>query len=178
MNPNIIIRTALPIDALSWATMLLQLDNEVEFTMFEAGERSPDIRKYEDKIIATNKYPKSAIFFVIDNQLEDNNIVGYLTIEAFKNNRKKHIATVGIGILTPYHSKGIATQLFSELIKHAQRNGLKRIEAHIAESNYKSIKLVKKLGFITEGIKRKAIRINNTYLDEYLMALEVVDHDE
>jgi len=178
MKSNTIIRAALPEDALPWSAMLLQLDKEVEYTMFEAGERSPDISKYEDKIIATNNYPKSAIFFAIDNQLIDKNIVGYLSIEAFRNNRKRHIATVGIGILESHCSKGIATKLFLEMIKHAQNNGLKRIEAHIAKSNNKSISLVKKFGFVTEGIKRKAIRINNAYLDEYLMALEVVNHDE
>jgi RimJ/RimL family protein N-acetyltransferase len=178
MKSNTIIRAALPKDALPWATMLLQLDKEVEYTMFEAGERSPDISKYKDKIIASNNHPKSAIFFAIDNLLIGNNIVGYLSIDAFRNNRKRHIATVGIGILESHRSKGIATKLFLEMIKHAQNNGLKRIEAHIANSNSKSISLVKKFGFVTEGIKRKAIRINNAYLDEYLMALEVVNHDE
>ena len=86
MKSNTIIRTALLEDASPWSAMLLQLDKEVEYTMFEAGERSPDISKYKDKIIATNNYPKSAIFFAIDDQLIDNNIVGYLSVEAFRNN--------------------------------------------------------------------------------------------
>ena len=178
MKSNIIIRSAVPEDALQWASMLLKLDNEVEYTTFEEGERSSEISKYEDKIIAAINYPKSVIFLAIDSQFANNNIVGYISIEAFRNNRKKHIATVGIGVLESYSSKGIATQLGIKLVEHARKHSLKRIEAHIAETNHKSISLAKKFGFINEGIKRKAIQINNTYIDEYLMALEVVNHDE
>lgn len=178
MKSNLIIRIALPEDAAQWANMLLQLDNEVEHTTFEAGERSPVISKYKDKIIAAINYPKSVIFLAIDNQLGHNNIVGYISVEAFRNRRKAHVATVGIGILESHSSKGIATLLVTQMVKHARKYDLKRIEAHIAETNYKSISLAKKFGFNVEGIKRKAIRINNAYLDEYLMALEVVDHGE
>lgn len=47
------------------------------------------------------------------------------------------------------------------------------MEALIAANNYRSFILAKKYGFIVEGIKKKSIQINNTYQDEYLMAVEV-----
>jgi RimJ/RimL family protein N-acetyltransferase len=170
---NVTIRTAMPEDATQWASMLLQLDEEVEYTTFQPGERSPNINKYMDKITATIKYPKSAIFLAFDNQSENAKVVGYLSVEAYRNNRKSHVAIVGIGVLESHYSQGIAHQLVTELIKHAKKNGLRRIEGHIAQSNYKSITLAKKFGFITEGIKKGAIKISDTYEDEYLMVLEV-----
>ncbi|MFT4060180.1 MAG: GNAT family N-acetyltransferase [Legionella sp.] len=170
---NVIIRTALPEDASAWAAMLLKLDEEVEYTTFQPGERSSDISKYRDKITSSINYPKSAIFLAFDTQSEADKIVGYLSVEAYRNNRKSHVATVGIGVLESYSSQGIANQLFAELIDHVKRNNLRRIEGHVAQSNYKSIALTKKFGFITEGIKRNAIKINDAYEDEYLMVLEI-----
>lgn len=170
---SLVIRLAVPEDASQWAAMLLKLDEEVEYTTFQPGERSPDISKYIDKIAATTKYPKSAIFLAFDNQLENDKVVGYLSIEAYRNNRKSHVATVGIGVLESHYSKGIANQLVIELIKHAKANELRRIEAYIARSNYKSITIAKKFDFIIEGIKKNAIKINDTYEDEYLMVLEI-----
>lgn len=176
---TIILRPAVPEDAPQWAAMLLKLDDEVEYTTFKSGERSPDITKYHEKITSTIKYPKSAIFLALDEQLKSNKVVAYLSVEAHRNKRKSHVATIGIGVLKSHNSQGIASQLIIELIRHAKNNELMRIEGHIAQSNYKSISLVKKFGFITEGIKRKAIKINETYEDEYLMVLEVeaLDHE-
>lgn len=164
---------AIPDDASHWAAMLLKLDDEVEYTTFQPGERSPDINKYMDKIAATIKYPKSAVFLAFDNQLQNDKVVGYLSVEAYRNNRRSHVATVGIGVLESHYSRGIANQFGIELIKHAKTNEIRRIEAHIAKSNYKSIALAKKFGFAIEGIKKNAIRINDTYEDEYLMVLEI-----
>jgi hypothetical protein len=38
--------------------------------------------------------PKSIIFFAVDDALSTNNIVGYLSAEAYKNNRKSHAITI------------------------------------------------------------------------------------
>jgi RimJ/RimL family protein N-acetyltransferase len=174
MNSNsVVIRLAVPEDASQWAAMLLKLDEEVEYTTFQPGERSPDINKYMDKIAVTTKYPKSAIFLAFDNQLENDRVVGHLSVNACRNNRKSHVASVGIGVLQSYSSQGIGNQLLIELIKHAKKYELRRIEGHIAQSNYKSIALAKKFGFMTEAIKKNAIKINDNYEDEHLMVLEV-----
>jgi RimJ/RimL family protein N-acetyltransferase len=154
--------------------MLLKLDKETHFTMFQPDERSSEICKYEDKIVNSANNPKSIIFFAIDDDaLSINNIVGYLCAEAYKNNRKNHVITIGMGVLESYCSRGIGNQLLIKLLSHAQEKNLKRIEAYIADSNHRSINLVKKFGFVTEGIKRKSIYIDDTYQDEYVMALTI-----
>ena len=168
---NITIKKASLDDAPNWASMLIQFDKETPFTMFQPNERSSDISKYENKIIDTHKNPKAIILIVIDNTLPKENVVGYLCAEGYKNTRKSHVLSIGMGILKSYHSNGLGTLLLTELLKHARENGIKRIEAHIAESNNHSMNLVKKFGFVLEGKKNKSILIDNNYQDEYLMAL-------
>ncbi len=168
---NISIKIAAQDDAASWASMLLKLDEETNFTMFQPKERSPEISKYKDKIKNSASDSKSIIFLAVDSVLLTNNVVGYLSAEVYKNSRKSHAITVGMGVLQSYCSRGIGSQLLVKLLSHAQEKKIKRIEACIADSNNRSINLVKKFGFVTEGIKQKAIYINNTYQDEYVMAL-------
>ncbi len=168
---NIIIKKASLDDAANWASMLLQFDKETPFTMFQPNERSSDISKYENKILETDKNRKAIVLFVIDSTLPKDNVVGYLCAEGYKNIRKSHVLSIGMGILKSYHSNGFGTQLLTELLKHVRGNGIKRIEAHIAESNERSMNLMKKFGFVLEGKKCKAIFIDNDYQDEYLMAL-------
>jgi RimJ/RimL family protein N-acetyltransferase len=168
---NIIIKKASLDDAANWASMLLQLDEETSFTMFQPNERSSEISKYEKKIIDSNNNPKAIILLAIDNELPKNNVVGYLVADGYKNNRKNHVLTVGIGVLNAYYLRGLGSQLTIELLKHARENGIKRIEAYIAETNKMSLNLAKKFGFVIEGKKSKAVRFGDIYQDEYLIAL-------
>ena len=168
---HISIKVAAKDDAVSWASMLLRLDEETCFTMFQPKERSSVISKYEDKIISCDANSKSIILFATDNTLVINNIVGYLCTDTHKTRRKGHVTTMGIGILKAYHSQGIGSQLLNELLKHASNKQIKRIEAHVVDGNSRSINLLKKFGFVTEGIKQKSIYLEHEYRDEYLMAL-------
>lgn len=172
-SANIIIRKAVPGDASRWAEMLLQLDEEVIYSVFEPGERSTSTHKYEEKIIESQQNQKSAIYFAFDKAIEKEPVVGFVTINANKNRRKDHVATLGIGVLKSYYSQGIANQLGTKIIEHAKSNGLKRIEGYIAACNYKSLKLAEKFGFIVEGRKRNSIKLMDTYQDELLIALDM-----
>lgn len=170
---NIIIQNASLKDASKWAKMLLQLDSEVIYSVFESGERSTQISKYEEKILESQKNDKSAIFLAFDKTLMDEPVVGFLFLDTYKYKRKKHVGTVGIGVLKSHCSKGIASQLMTHMIEHAKKYNLTRIEAHVAICNYKSIKLMEKFRFVIEGRKSKAIKLLNDYQDEFLMALSV-----
>lgn len=170
---NISIKSAAPDDASDWVNMLIKLDEETEFTKFEPGERTTDIISYKEIIIGIVKNPTSALFFAVDNYLESNKIIGYVIAEAYKSNRKSHVATVGIGVLKSHRKAGVAIELCKTMKSYARKNGVMRMEAQIAEHNYRSVILAKKYGFVVEGIKKKSIQISNIYYDEYLMGVEV-----
>ncbi|WP_407927862.1 GNAT family N-acetyltransferase [Gracilibacillus suaedae] len=46
----------------------------------------------------------------------------------------------------------------------------RRMELTVAASNRSAVALYKKIGFEIEGTKRKALLVENEYLDEYYMA--------
>ena len=96
-------------DAYNYLDMLLKLDNETKFMMFEPGERPTDIN------IAKNIIDKSVngdnlVLVAIDGE----NIIGFLSVQKGGPKRIKHIGYVVVGIREKYRSMGIGSKLFSE----------------------------------------------------------------
>ena len=67
--------------------------------------------------------------------------------------------------------KGIGEELLRRAIKDSQEKGLERIELEVFSTNEGAIALYTKLGFQTEGTKRKARRIDGIEHDFIIMAL-------
>jgi ribosomal protein S18 acetylase RimI-like enzyme len=81
-----------------------------------------------------------------------------------------HCGTLGMGLLPKYRGHGIGRKLMQWTIDAALAFGFTRIELTVRESNVNAIALYKKLGFETEGLHRKAIRIEGRYENLFSMA--------
>ena len=88
---------------------------------------------------------------------EENKVIGTVNVYA-DNSRAVETREIGYGISSTYQRKGYAFEALSALINLLQ-NELKfdLIVAGVLENNMKSIKLLEKLGFHKEGLRRKAI---------------------
>ncbi len=68
--------------------------------------------------------------------------------------------------------KGIGTFAVSTIIDHAFFNlNLRRLQLEVLEYNQVAQKLYKKIGFVEEGKKRKAVFKDGEYVDELIMGL-------
>ena len=71
-----------------------------------------------------------------------------------------------------YRRQGIGTYAVRTMINHAFYNlNLRRIQLEVLATNTAAQALYLKVGFLQEGIKRKAVYKNGQYVDEILMAL-------
>ena len=97
-------------DANNYLDMLLNLDNETKFMMFEPGERPTDIniiKNIIEKIINGDN--------LILVAKDEENIVGFLSAQKGEYKRIKHTGYIVVGIREKYRGKGIGSKLFSEL---------------------------------------------------------------
>ena len=152
-------------DAYNYLDMLLNLDNETKFMMFEPGERPTDIN------IAKNIIDKSVngdnlVLVATDGE----NIIGFLSVQKWRPKRIKHTGYVVIGIRERYRGMGIGSKLFSELDIWAIENKITRLELSVICSNTIAKHLYEKNGFKVEGIKKNAMIIDGKYVDEFFMA--------
>lgn len=98
-------------------------------------------------------------------------VVGWCDITSNTRASQKHIGTLGTGLIPEYRGRGIGRALLTEAIRHGWEKGLTRIQLDVNGENLNAIALYKKLGFETEGVKRKAFCMDGYYMDVVSMAI-------
>ena len=152
-------------DANNFLEMLLNLDNETKFMMFEPGERPTNINIVKN-IIEKSINGDNLILVATDEE----NIVGFLSLQRGEHKRIKHTGYIVVGILEKYRGKGIGSKLFSQLDICAIENKITRLELSVICSNTVAKHLYEKNGFEVEGIKKNSMIIDGKYVDEFYMA--------
>lgn len=78
---------------------------------------------------------------------------------------------VGYWLFAHARGRGVATRSVAALIDHAFANGICRVEAHVRLGNTASERVLERLGFEREGIRRKLLRYGDRHVDATLFAL-------
>jgi RimJ/RimL family protein N-acetyltransferase len=103
--------------------------------------------------------------------IEGDRVVGWCDIVPNKGEGFTHCGTLGMGVLRDYRGKGYGTRLIEDTIYAAKEFGLNRIELEVFISNVSAVRLYETRGFIHEGVKRKARKLDGKYDDIFMMAL-------
>lgn len=153
-------------DASSFLQLSKQLDEETKFMLYEPGERKTTAEQQEKMIHRFIENEYATIFVAV----EDERIVGFILVNGNNIQRKRHVATIVIGILQEYNGRGIGTRLFKEVEKWAKLHDVWRLELTVMAHNTRAQALYKKAGFEKEGVKKAALIIDGKGIDEYEMA--------
>jgi RimJ/RimL family protein N-acetyltransferase len=159
------VRIAIEDDAMQLLNLLVNLDKQTKYMLFEDNER----KSTQDQIknfINQQLNQLSTIFVVEDSD----RLVGFLLAERGHVNKKRHCVYIVIGITIDYCNQGLGTKLFENLNEWAIKSKVTRLELTVMADNNVAINLYKKMGFKIEGIKVNSIYINNMYVNEYYMA--------
>lgn len=97
-------------------------------------------------------------------------VVGWCDIARSPREGFRHSGRLGIGLLPGYRGQGLGERLMIAAIELARDRGLERIELEVFGSNTRAIALYERLGFVHEGIRRGAWKIDGRYDDDVLMA--------
>ena len=102
--------------------------------------------------------------------VSDDIICGVIGLEIQKDIYRKS-AEMGYWIGEPYWGRGIASEAVRLILKYGfEELGIERIFAAAFDHNIGSMRVLLKNGFVKEGILRKAVYKNETYLDEHRFA--------
>ncbi|MBO8155508.1 MAG: GNAT family N-acetyltransferase [Bacillaceae bacterium] len=152
-------------DAQSFARLLLQVDEESEFMLFEGGERTMDVSSAETRI-KTVKSENNSTIIVAEDQ---GKLVGYLMAMGGQARRNRHSAYLVVGLLKDYRGQGLGTRMFQKLEEWSREKNIHRLELTVISKNKAGVALYKKMGFEMEGVKKDSLYINGEYVDEYYM---------
>ena len=143
-----------------------QLDEETKFMLYEPGERKFTAEQQEQMIqrFVENKYATILV------AVEEERIVGFILVNGNHIQRKRHVASIVIGILQEYSGRGIGTRLFKEVEKWARLHDVWRLELTVMAHNTRFQALYKKLDLRKKVSKEFALIIDGENIDEYEMA--------
>lgn len=112
---------------------------------------------------------KSGVKWGIESKGTDG-IIGTIGFQDWSLEHKR--AEISYALFPEYWGNGYATEAVSEVISYGFKElGLKRIGAVVFVENKASNELLKKLGFVTEGILRNYKYQNDVPFDTYIYSL-------
>lgn len=152
-------------DAENFLRMLLELDKETEYMMFEPSERINDVNIQRSRI--KEMLTDRNLLLIAE---ENNEIVGFISVERGIPRRIKHVGYIVVGIRKDFRKQGIGTRFFEELEIWARQNNITRLELTVMCNNVVAKKLYEKMGFQIEGVKKNSMLVNGKYVDEFYMA--------
>lgn len=153
-------------DAEKLTNLILQVERESAYMLYEGNERKLTSEQLRKRIETIEQEENSAIFVAeVDNRL-----AGYLFAMGGQARRTKHSVYIVIGILEQFRGVGIGTKLFIELEKWAKEHRIHRLELSVVTKNVAAINLYKKMGFEIEGVKKHSLCIHGQFVNEYYMA--------
>lgn len=98
-------------------------------------------------------------------------VVGWCDISPHPFEGFRHGGRLGMGLLPDYRGRGLGRRLVVETVRAARAAGMERVELEVFASNTRAIRLYEALGFVHEGVKRRARKLDGVYDDNVMMAL-------
>jgi len=117
--------------------------------------------------VAVNRALGNPLYVALDAE----RVIGWCEIRRESLPGREHSAALGIGVRAAYRRMGVGRRLIDAAIAEAWRRGLARIELWVRAPNTGAIHLYEKVGFVREGCRHDAVRLDAGSEDELLMAL-------
>ena len=117
--------------------------------------------------VAVNRTLGNPMYVALDRE----RVIGWCEIRRESLPGREHSASLGIGVRAAYRRAGLGRRLIDAAISEARRRGLERIELWVRSPNIAAIRLYESVGFVLEGRRRDAVRLDGASEDELLMAL-------
>lgn len=168
-KPDVVIREARPEDAEEIIAYMQMLSAEPNNNiLYEAGEFNVTVEE-ERELLASAPASVNSVFIVAD---AGGKIVGLANIAGGRRRAARYSGTIGITLHPDYRNQGIGTRMMQYLIEWARQTGrLTRLELHVFTYNTRAIHVYERVGFATEGIRRRAFIKDGEYVDSMIMAL-------
>ena len=125
-------------------------------------------------------YASSELYFeammgevgIMMQALAGERVIGWCDVRRSEHEISKHCGTLGMGIIEGYRGAGLGARLMEATLAAVKQSslGIERIELTCWSSNTRAYRLYQRLGFIDEGRKIAARRIDGQTSDVLLMA--------
>jgi ribosomal protein S18 acetylase RimI-like enzyme len=78
-----------------------------------------------------------------------------------------------MGVVAAFRGRGIGRSLINATLLAARAKGVERVDLEVREENIPAVALYRSVGFVAEGVARKAYRLDGRYFNLVRMALQL-----
>lgn len=151
-------------DGARFLDLMLKLDTESEFMLYEPGERVTSSKEMEERIRDVNSSGG-----VILGAVEEGMVQGFVSVSRGHANRIRHSGYVVIGVLNEASGKGLGSRLLKSIDLWAQEHDISKLELTVMVHNTRAHHLYLKSGYEVEGTKKRSVLVGDRFYDEYYM---------
>jgi RimJ/RimL family protein N-acetyltransferase len=144
---------------------------------FDAGEFDPPIEAELDWIVGQAESDNSVIFVAVETgsegelrDVDDGELVGLLNCAGGQRRAMRHETTLGISVKRGWRGQGIGRRLMERTLEWAEGNEvIRRVQLEVFAENVGARKLYEELGFVEEGVRRRAAWKQGRWMDSVIM---------
>ena len=103
--------------------------------------------------------------------VKDDRVIGWCVTTPESGEGFTHLAHIGMGLLPDYRGRGIGRRMLDDALSWAWGSGFERLELSVFSDNYVAIRLYLSAGFVEEGVRRRARKLDGRYYDLTQMAI-------
>jgi RimJ/RimL family protein N-acetyltransferase len=148
-------------DAKELSACIDKVANERKFLAVNQGFSENQMVQFIEKVQASGGIQKVLA--------SHNEIIGWCDLMIDSREGMGHTAHLGMGILSEFRGQGFGQRLLRAVIGAADDQNIERIELVVFASNAAAVTLYRRAGFVQEGLKRKARKLDGVYDDVVLM---------
>ena len=158
----ILIRDTLPEDAKAVSALIDAVARERRYLAATAGFSEESTASF----IAFVKAAKGVHLVA----LVDDAVVGWCDITPTSFEGMAHVGRLGMGVKAGFRGQGIGKRLLNAALNRAFGQGLERVELEVFRSNDSAVRLYEAHGFLREGVKVGARKLDGMADDILLFA--------
>ncbi len=159
------IREATENDVERLLDLYLALDRETEFMAHEPGERGSSVEAMRLRVLQAEACPDGTLLVAENGR----RLEGVLEACGGHLKRNRHTVSLVLGVRRESWGQGIGRALVEEAERWARATGKHRLELTVMAHNERAVELGTKAGFEAEGIRRHALKVGGSWVDELAM---------
>ncbi len=153
-------------DARSFIHLQEEIFQETDFMYNVQNELDLTVQQLRKNLTYWKQLKNRTILLCVLNGI----FAGYAVIHGYKQSKARHVASIRLAVKAEHQQKGIGSALMKAVENWSKQHDISRLELSVMEHNNVALHLFTKLGFHQEGIRKNAIKLNNTYINEYSLS--------
>ena len=159
-----VVRPARPGDAKGCLAVVWEATNERPRTLMTSPDEFWSVRQWRKN---RRDWDEDGVWLVAD---VDGRIVASLGCERGRRPRERHLCEFGVTVGRAYRGVGVGRAVLEVLETWAREVGVEKIMLRVFDTNTRARMLYERMGYVSEGVERRAVRFPDEYIDAVRMA--------